>query len=932
MTPALWRQLEQLYHSAREREPGSRSAFLAEACGTNEELRQRVELLLGQDDSGDKILDRPAAELFVSSEELRPVPPVPSGSYLAKGEDYAPSLMHLAPGTQLGPYRIEGTLGAGGMGEVFRATDTRLGRAVAVKIANVQFIARFEHEAKAISALNHPHICTLYDVGPNYLVMELVEGDTLAEKLKNGALSMDLVVRYGSQIADALAQAHAKGIVHGDLKPGNIMIAKAGVKVLDFGLATSAHREAEALTAMGAVMGTPAYMAPEQMEGKPTSARSDIFALGLVLYEMAAGKRPTSDRKPLESAALESIIGTCLEKDPEDRWQSARDVRITLALPAGQAVAAKQPARILRGITAAAVVLSTLAVAATWALFHSERPPAETQAWRFQSALPPNGTLANGASSSPVLALSPNGRMLAFVLEVKGKSGVWIQELDGISARLLAGTEGAVLVLWSPDSKSVAFRVENKLFRSDLTSGAPVLVSEIPESPNFGADWGTDGILFAASGAIKQVPASGGTPVDLLAADPNSGGFLSFPRALPGGRLLYSTAVPPSVFGAPLDHPDQRIRILPQNVAPVYAAGQNGKDYLLWIRNNTLVAQEFDPGGLRVTGEATAIANPAQNVTASSRLLLYDASLPMSQLAWVDRNGNVLQTVGDPGSILFTGLSPDGERVAVTLYPQSADATNSYLWLIETRRGLSSRFTTSSGVHLSPVWSPDGQTIVFGSRGGLVSKPSNGVGEERKVLPNDRLLNPTDWSRDMRFILYNRIVTDDLDVWMLPVDSDGKRAGDPKPYLDGPSDQAGAKFSPDGGWVAWQSNDSGRSEIYVDTFPKLSGRKQVSTNGGSGPRWNPTGGELFYRSPDGNLMAAAIRLGKPGNDRSAALVSPPRTMFAMPVNAPAFGDAAYDVAPDGRRFLIQVPAKQPAPRLNVIVNWTSLLKNGKVVK
>jgi Tol biopolymer transport system component len=804
------------------------------------------------------------------------------------------------------------------------ARDTRLGRTVAIKISKAKFNDRFEREARAISALNHPHICTLYDVGPNYLVMEFVDGTPL-----KGPLPPVQVMQYAGQICDALDAAHRKGITHRDLKPANILVTKQGIKILDFGLAHMVSDAGDpALTQTGAVLGTPAYMSPEQWEGKPADARSDIFALGCVLYEMASGNRVTRDRKALESPALEAIVHTCLEQDPEDRWQSARDITRALALPSGQVAATKRPNRILVWAAIAVVIIATIS---GWLFSRSQRPTEETQTYRFQIALPPNGTLARNAFNN-TLALSPDGRMVAFVLNVKEKTAIWIQGLDDVNAHPLAETEGADFVLWSPDSKSVAFRVENKLFRVDRTSGARVFICDLIPGPIRGADWGPDGtdagrILFVqASGEINAVSGAGGIPVVLTHYDGHlDNGIL--PRMLPGGHFLYSNSLPPGVFGASLDHPDRRVQILSQGASPIYSPDPNGKGYLVWTRNNTLLGQEFDSATMHLNGAATAIANAARNVTVSARLLLYDASLPLTQFAWVDGNGRVVQTIGDPGSFGSPALSPDGGRIAVSVSPVAVESLTIDVSMLETPRGVFSRFTHSPGIHLSPKWSPDGKTVLFGTIAGIFRKPANGVGEEEKVVPNDRLLMPTDWSPDGKFILYNRLVTveNGMDVWMLPVAPDGKPKGDPKPFVDGPADQIEAKFSPDGGWVAYQSSDSGRPEIYIDAFPVTHGHQQISKDGGFGPRWNPNGKELFYRSLDGKLMAVALHLTK-----TSANISPARALFAMPVNTSP-SNANYDVARDGR-FLIEVPANQTPAPLNVIVNWTALLKKSDRVK
>ena len=889
MRPERWRQIDGLYLTARDLDPDRRVAFLAQACGEDAELIAKVQSMLDLDGAEDQILDLPAAGLLAESQE-------------------AP----ITTGTALGPYKVEALLGAGGMGQVFEAVDTRLGRKVAIKVAHEQFSGRFSREAQAIATLNHPHICALYDLGPNYLVMELVEGETLAAKLKKGSLSIEQTLRYGAQIAEALAEAHAKGIVHRDLKPANIMIAKTGAKVLDFGLAKSA--EDASVTDSMARMGTPAYMAPEQIEGKPASARSDIYALGLALYEMATGKRPS---QPLALEGLSDrfghIVERCLAQEPESRWQTASDVKAELewAAKTPPAATVAKPGRRWPWVAmAGAILLGGLGI---WAFAQMDSSTRNSFPYRLQVELPGNSNLSTGSGTA--LAVSPDGRSIAYVISVEGERGVWVQALEEGAARRMRGTSGAQFVMWSPDGKSLAFRTENRLFRLDLASDTPVQICEVPPGPLFGGDWADDeGILLGTTRGIMRVAGSGGTLTTLVANG-------MFPRALPSRRFLYSSPREGGVFVASLDHPDQIVEVSKEVSRAIYASGPDGRSYLVWNRGTTLVAQEFDLATLKLTGTPRAIADSARDVAVSpAGLLLYNPAAASNQLAWVDRTGTLVSRIGDPGDFGFTRLSPDGSRVMAT---QGLNWGANPLWVTETQRGVSNPFTFSPGSHLSPVWSPDGKIVVFTTSTGLFRKPTNRAADEERIMTPSRLSYPTDWSPDGRTILYNELSqASDMQIWKLRATPDGRVTADPTLYIGGPFAHEDGRFSPNGKWVAYQSDESGKYEIYVTTFPEPNGGRQVSSGGGFGARWNPDGTELFYRSLDGKLMAVTLRL-----DKTPAAVSAPRALFTLLVNPGPARGANYDVSPDGKRFLVVVPAAQTPPPLRVILNWPLLMQN-----
>ena len=839
------------------------------------------------------------------------------------------TLTQVGVGAQLGRYRIEQVLGAGGMGEVFRAHDTRLGRTVAIKISKAKFSDRFEREARAISALNHPHICTLYDVGPNYLVLELVEGTPL-----KGPLATQKALEYAGQILDALDAAHRKGIVHRDLKPGNILITKQGVKVLDFGLADIAGDPA--LTATGVVMGTPAYMAPEQWEGKPADARSDIYAFGCVLHEMLTGKRAAkqgaAERAPVENAALESVIGTCLEKDPDDRWQAARDIKRALALPS---VSVATPPKRTWWPIAAALTVAILA-AGGWAVEHFGPAPPMTPVLRYQIVPPRNGQLALGTNPSiGGIAISPDATTVAMVATVDGRTSLWVSPLDGPPARPLAGTDNPDFPFWSPDSKSVGFFAGGALRRVDLATGA---VLEICPTHGFGVGgaWLDDGtILFGMlRSGLMRVPASGGTPTALTHLHAEEGERdHTAPQALPGGRFMYlaqhEAQESGTIEAARLDDPDKRVRLVSIGYSALYAAG-----YLLFLRGSTLMAQAFDPAASRLSGDPAPLAEtftgliPIVNASVSANgILIYDATGPKNQLIWTDRRGQRLQPIGEPGIYGPPRISSDGHSVVAQKFEPGGGTD---LWIIDAERGLPRRLTSDAREHDYPIWSPDGRTLIFSDVRDLFRIAATGIGGQALVMSGTNIRLASDWSRDGSTIFYyERFPTTKSDLGTLAVTADGKVKDGAKPrlYLSTPAEESWARFSPEPNprWAAYQSDESGKNEVYIDSFPERRGAVRVSTAGGSYPQWGPISGnrsELFYVSGDSKLMAAELKLGQ-----GRVEASPPHELFPLaPAEAQA-GSSPYDAAPDGQRFLVRTPVDAVRP-LTVVVNWPALLKKG----
>jgi Tol biopolymer transport system component/predicted Ser/Thr protein kinase len=927
-------QVEEIFHQALQRDPAQRDAYLREACGGDAALHTEIADLLAHHEPGagfEPWAAAAAAQLMASPVSL------------------------LEPGQFLGPYRIESFVAAGGMGQVYRATDTRLNREVAIKICAGRFGERFDREARLIASLNHPHICHLYDVGPNYLVMELVEGAPL-----RGPLPLKQAVEYAGQILDALDTAHRKGITHRDLKPGNILVTKKGVKLLDFGLAkrSSPLQESDltltgALTGKGEILGTPQYMSPEQLQGKEADERSDLFSFGCVLYEMLTGKRafegPSAasviaailEREPAPlgfAPPLVRVIRTCLAKDPDHRFQNALDLKtaLTWAVEQSPFPATPQNRRWWPLGTAATLVLGALGGA--WAVSHFSQP-ADERVLRLQIGPPPGGRLTTGD-----LAISPDGKTAAYVASVNGTTGLWVRPLDGTTARLLPGTEDAGRPFWSPDGRSIAFDVlGNRLRRVDPAGGLPVEIGTVFAVR--GASWGEDRyILYSqvatASGrySLFRISESGGTPT-LVTAPELSRGELAYywPQMLPEGRFLYwLEATKPEnsgVYAAPLAKPAERTKLITTESRAVYASGPNGKGYLVWMRGEALVGQEFDAHTLRFAGKPQVIAEALggtsqieMHVSASATgLLLYGTSGEVTHLAWWDRAGKPLTEVGEPlDRISMFRLSPDERQVAVQRRKGEVDD----LWLLDTERGVATRFTAGGATSTQPVWSPDGRNILFTHLGSgvLLRRPANGIGEEQVVSQSSGRGVPYDWSRDSRWVLTRDSSPDTkYDIWKIPMTSDGKmqEGATPTPYLRTPFNESQARFSPEPSprWVAYVSDDSGRPEVYIDAFPEPHGKIRISKSGGEFPKWGTGGRELFYVSPENKLMAVSLRLGSDTVEPSV-----PRELFQLPLRSPA--GPTYEPGRDGQRFLVLSSPESARQPLTVIVNWPALLKEG----
>ena len=868
------------------------------------------------------------------------------------------------------------------MGEVYKARDTRLDRTVAIKIlpetlaADPQFRERFDREARAISQLTHPHICTLYDVGQQdgtaFLVMEHLEGETLADLLTRGALPFDDALKIAIEIADALSTAHRHGIVHRDLKPGNVMLTKAGAKLLDFGLARAGRPVVAGatmsvlpttpphLTAQGTILGTFQYMAPEQLEGQETDARTDIFAFGAVLYEMLTGKKafegktqvsligailereppPVSATQPLTPPALDRAVKRCLAKQPDARWQTATDLLEELrwiVADVGQVTPAVAVSRVAwRERSAWAIAMAATAlVSVAIAVVSVRRAAPEPPVMRFDVMTPPTSDLTS-------FALSPDGRSLVFVANADGTSKMWLRPLDQTVAQPLPGTDGAIYPFWSPDSRAVGFFADGKLKRLDLGGGTPRTLANAPSSR--GGTWNRDGvILFApnaqaggANAILWRVPATGGsaTPVTTLGTGE---GTHRFPQFLPDGPrfLFFSGFGRRETQGTYLGTLDGRpsTRLLATESAGLFAPPSS----LLFVRQEALVAVPFDAERGTITGEPAVIAEPVGTdfgvargafSMSSAGVLAYrtEGPRPQRQLVWVNRAGTVQATVGprEENSLTDPELAPDGRTVVVRHTTQ----TDYGLWLLDTEHGVPQRFTFETSTLMGPLWSPDGRRIVFSTKGSgsgfeLFERSLSGAGGDQPLHADVDV--PQSWSSDGRYLLYVKFdANTGSDLWALPMTGEKR----PIPVVQTRSfDERGGQFSPDGRWVAYESNETGRFEIRVQPFPPSGAKWQVSTAGGTQVRWRLDGKELYYVAPDRRLMAVPISVAA---DSQALNAGTPAPLFLthLAEGAGVTGyRPQYAVAHDGR-FLMNVSVEETAPALpiTVIANWAGGLK------
>jgi len=876
----------------------------------------------------------------------------------------------LSTGTRLGPYEILAPIGAGGMGEVYKARDTRLERTVAVKVlpqhlsSSPEVRQRFEREAKTISQFSHSHICALYDVGregePEYLVMEFLEGETLADRLARGPIPIDQTLRIGVEILAALDAAHRSGIVHRDLKPGNVMLTKSGVKLLDFGLAKlaaapvsgvsqatslpTALQESQPLTTRGTILGTFQYMAPEQLEGGEAEPRSDIFAFGCVLYEMLTGQKafsgksqasligsimnsdpaPISSIQPMIPASLDRIVKGCLAKEPEHRWSTAHDVMLQLqwiaeggslaGVPAPVVARRKNREKLAWGLFAAALL-----AAAALAVGFVRRAPKPAPLVRFDVVPPPE------VATMDVPRISPDGRFLAFdATDMEGKARIWVRALNSLTAQPLAGTDGGVRPFWSPDSRYVGFIADGVMKKVDVTGGPPTKICDAPGGSD--GTWSPAGvILWDGSGndPLYRVSAAGGTRSVAVALDTaKKETSVGWPQFLPDGKhfIYLVTGEKPedsAYWIGSIDSKDKKMLAPAQTLVQYAPPGQ-----LLFVRDRTLVAQPFDASALKITGEAVPLAEKigtdnvglARFSVSGNGVLAYRTGETGGRLLWRDRSGKELDTLGDPGDYANPTLSPSGDRLAFNLTdPRSGKGD---IWIRDLARGVNSRFTLGAGNNVRPVWSPDASAIVFASdRGGafdLYEKSAKGAGEEKLLLHSDDPKSPASWTKDGKYVAYSsRNAKTQFDLWALPTSGDKK----PMPIAVSPFSEQSAMFSPDGRYVAYVSNESGRDEIYVQTFPEPGGKWQVSNEGGNDPSWREDGKEIYYRSPDQKLMAVEIHGGADFQAGVPQALFPIRIRVGNPRNK-------YTPYPDGQRFMIAAPLGRDAMSpTTIVLNW-----------
>ncbi len=833
--------------------------------------------------------------------------------------------MELKPGDKLGPYEIVSSIGKGGMGEVWRARDPQLGRDVAIKVSAQQFTDRFEREARAIAALNHPNVCTLYHIGPNYLVMEYIEGATLAERIKEGPIPLEEALGYAKQIAAALEAAHEKNIVHRDLKPANVKIRPDGsVKVLDFGLAKAGDPQEVTPdsptmmpgTQMGMILGTAGYMSPEQARGKEVDKRADIWAFGVVLYEMVTGKRlfegeTVSDslaavlkEEPDLTLAPEStrrLLRRCLEKDPKKRLRDIGDLELLLEGDAALATHSRSRFGATGWIAAAVLTL----IAAALAFVHFREIPPERQHIRFQIA-PPEGTLID-------FKLSPDGRFLAFATTDGNAARIWIRALDSLETRLLASFPlSNPNLFWSPDGEYVGLAAAGKIYKIARTGGPPVAICDLPVGFN-GAAWRSDGTILLASVAVGlyRVSSSGGAPGRIY--DEAAFG----PAWLTAERYLFST--PGGIFAGSLAGAKPSL-LLPgvSNFVFVPQAKSGLPGHVLFLRGETLMAQSIDEQKAELRGEAFPVAERvgslgvfrvgAYSASPTGVLVFGGGESADRELVWLDRTGKKLQTVSKPfpqARNPAIRLSPDDSRAIVPV----ADVNIADLWIADLNRDTLVRFTfdgSSAG-----VWSPDGRKVLWAAHdGNRYLRSTDGSGKDELLFKAPSKTGYVDdWSSDGKLIAFSG-GTDktQTDIWLVGTDGDRK----PYPYLESRFNETWSAISPDGRWMAYVSDQPGQKEILVESIPMGKGRWQISTEGGDWPVWRRDGKEVFF-TQGAKLMAAPMRL-----TETSVESGKPQTLFEVPGGA-----VRFQVSRDGQRFLIALPVEGAAAAspLTVDTDW-----------
>jgi len=880
--------------------------------------------------------------------------------------------MSLESGARLGAYEIVQLLGAGGMGEVYLARDTRLDRTVAIKVLQGHLTVspetrqRFEREAKVISSLNHPNICTLFDIGQHdgmdYLVMEHLEGESLADRVARGPLPLPELVKIGAEIADALDRAHRQGLIHRDLKPGNIMLTKSGAKLLDFGLARAtglaptagdmaSPTMSRALTAEGTIVGTFQYMAPEQLEGKEADTRSDLFSLGAVLYEMATGKRafegksqasliasilketpqPISAVTSVSPPALDRIVMRCLEKDPEDRYQTARDVLLELkwvgdagskaGVPATVSARRRSRERLAWGLAGAGIVAALLLGANT--ILH--RPP-KPQPLRFFAPVP------EGITFIDTPKVSPDGRTIAFsATDSTGTSRLYLRPFGSLGSTPMAGTESAGRPFWSPDSRYLSFMVSGRLRKIAVDGSPPQTICE--SNSRGDGSWGTRGIILyddSPTDSIMRVPAGGGSPTPATTIDRANGeNGSAWPHFLPDGRhflFLGLTSKPDESYLKVGDLDSDKVVTLQKGNFSRIEYVKPG--YIIYVRDRALLAHPFDAKALKFTGDPFPVVDDVAagggtssnaDFSTSQGTLVFrgGAAGGFTQVVCLDRDGRELQTIGEPGIVYNVSLSPDGRRLAT-----SRGATTVDIWITDLARGVSSRFTFDPAGEWAPVWSPDGAKIAFNSdrsgRDAIFVKPANGVQAESLLHAENWSFGVSDWSRDgKQLACISR--SSGVDGGVVVLNADG--TGAPRPIVTTEFFEADGHFSPDGRWLVYSSNESGRREVYVQPLEGGTGKWQVSTNGGRDPKWSRDGSEIFFIGGGSRLMAVDVT-----TSPNFALGNPRELFTRIAWDFDPYG-GNYDVSADGRRFYVRRNyGATTLPATTVYVNWMESLR------